>query len=94
MLAMPGWLLAAIGGFISHGKGSWSILMFIGIAMFVGGVLMGLFCGRCLSCRRKLGQAFSQTGGKLWQISNDLRYCPYCGESLDQPAAPSGEAAK
>ena len=94
MLAIPGWLLAAMGGFISNGKGSWSILLFIGFALFAGGILLGLFTGRCLSCARKLGQAFSQTGGKVWQISNDLRYCPYCGESLDKPADFSGTEAK
>ena len=43
MLAIPGWLLAAMGGFISNGKGSWSILLFIGFALFAGGILLGLF---------------------------------------------------
>ena len=65
----------------SHGP--LKIVGFLGFCLFFVGILSMFFTGACLSCDQSLGRIFSNAGGSPWKISDDLRFCPYCGHSLD-----------
>jgi hypothetical protein len=87
LLAAPGFIAFAYGGLHAspaQPTGRDAMLCFGGFALFALGVLVGYFSGRCAHCRRGLGRLFSQTSGPLG-ITKDLRFCPYCGMSLDEP---------
>ncbi len=72
--------------FLSEGQGPLKLVGIIGFALFFVGILSMLFTGKCLSCDHGLGMVFNHGGGPPWRISDDLRFCPYCGHSLDNSA--------
>jgi hypothetical protein len=79
------WLFIALTSNMGFGGPRPGYLPVIGVFGFIGAILSFLFI-RCLKCRARLGQtiavpaAFSLSGPKV-------KYCPYCGVSLDEPMA-------
>ncbi len=49
---------------------------------FIGGVLYLLHGQRCPNCQNNLGYTL-QSSPMFWTISDKLRFCPFCGVSLD-----------
>jgi len=56
------------------------LLAFLGFAGCVFFVLFGL---RCPKCKNNLGYTI-QGPGSFWNISDKLKYCPFCGVALDK----------
>jgi hypothetical protein len=52
------------------------------IIAFVAG-LCNYFAIRCPLCKGNIGLVFWYSGGILY-ISKKIRYCPYCGSSIDE----------
>ena len=82
-IAIPGFALGAVA-MVSGTQPFLMIGGLSGFAMFMIGTLLMLFAGRCEKCKNRLGRVFSQAGGSL-SIPAELRFCPYCGTSLDEP---------
>lgn len=86
LVAIPGFIIFAASGAASQSHPAFTGGIFLGFALFGGSIVYTLFAGRCVHCRRRLGQIFSQSGGgPMLRISPDLKFCPYCGVSLDEP---------
>ena len=68
---------------LGDGQGPLKVVGFLGLFLFFVGILSMFFTGTCLSCDQSLGRVFSNGGGPPWKISDELRFCPYCGHSLD-----------
>ena len=86
-MAIPGFVLfmTCIPGGNTY---PWLIALgLFGFALFGAAILYAMFSGRCVHCRRWLGRVFSQSGGSPFSISADLRFCPYCGASIDDEEA-------
>jgi hypothetical protein len=54
------------------------------VVIFLGGMSYVLSFGRCLHCHRALGRLLYAVGFE-YKIPAELRFCPYCGKSLDEP---------
>lgn len=91
LLALPG-ISVFVGGMV-FASGA---VVIGGFMILFSGLLYMAYGGRCLHCGQKLGQMFYQKGGPFWSISRNLRFCPYCGKSIDDDPAktPSAEQAK
>jgi len=83
-LAVPGFVLFAVSGSLAEAHPAFIPFVFVGFAMFGGSIASIMFTGRCVRCRRLLGRMFSQAGGTPWSLAADLRFCPYCGASIDE----------
>ena len=64
--------------------------IFIALACVAGVVLLAasvllIFGGRCSNCGYSLARVFYGTGSPI-RISPHLRFCPYCGNSIDGDA--------
>jgi hypothetical protein len=64
--------------------------LFIALACMAGLVflpasLLLMFGGRCSNCGYSLARVFYGTGSPM-RISPHLRFCPYCGTSIDSDA--------
>jgi hypothetical protein len=86
-----GWLIAIVG-FVAFAGGmtasqtqrAFLALGLSGFVVFGASILYMWFSGRCIQCDRPIGRLFYQSGGSPFSISSDLRFCPYCGKSLDE----------
>lgn len=83
LIAAPGFAMFVIGMSLSEGQGPLKVVGIVGFVLFFIGILLMLFTGKCLSCDQGLGMVFNHGGGPPWKISEELRFCPYCGNSLD-----------
>jgi hypothetical protein len=80
-LAFLCWLSFA-GGIVftgSHSK-EFPLLIFIPFIGFGVCVLFLLFGLRCPKCKNNLGYTLQSS---FWRISKKLKFCPFCGVSLD-----------
>ena len=55
---------------------------FIGFAIAMGAITFLEFGLRCPHCRGRIGYALNYPGNPL-AISSKIRFCPFCGVSLD-----------
>ena len=53
--------------------------------LLVAASLLLMFGGRCSNCGYSLARVFYGTGSPM-RISPHLRFCPYCGTSIDDGA--------
>jgi len=52
---------------------------------FMGAIVSFMFI-RCPKCRARLGQTIAmQTAMRFSRWSPEVKYCPFCGVSLDEP---------
>ena len=91
VIIVAGILLFIAGIVAKSGHGSLAALDIFGFVVVGCGIILTTFGGRCLHCRRLLGRMFFEQGiyGK---VSQNLRFCPYCGTSLDAPSEDSDNA--
>ena len=58
-------------------------LVAIGVLGFIAyGLLVGV---RCVHCRHRVDQTLHMRR-RSWTLDRDIRFCPYCARSLDEPA--------
>jgi hypothetical protein len=75
------------GGIVlSDGKMPYAAFGICGFFVFAVSVILMLSTGRCVQCGRRLGHMFAHHFNMPWRVSSDLRFCPYCGHSLDEPS--------
>jgi hypothetical protein len=85
-IAFASWLFLAITASFSGPRPGF--LPFFGILGFMGAIVSFLFI-RCPKCGARLGQTIAiQTGMRLTRWSPKVKYCPFCGVSLDEPMPP------
>jgi hypothetical protein len=60
-------------------------LIIAGVVLIIVGIVFSLLTGRCLQCHHLLGGLSRLEGSSFYRISSSLRFCPYCGHSLDAP---------
>lgn len=85
-LGAPGILLAAISLEALKPGQTFSAPELVGLALVGISLLYIILAGRCLHCRRRLVRPAYRNGVSLFQIApSDLRFCPYCGKSVDHP---------
>lgn len=79
------WVLFAASIIFSATKknSSFEIIILIPFALFMLSCLY-LFCGiRCPKCKGALGYAICWPYGKWLNISEKIKFCPFCGIELD-----------
>jgi hypothetical protein len=84
--ALLSFALAGVSGFLLNDASRHpSLITFIGITGFALCVLYMIFGLRCPKCRVAIGGMISAPGANLFRVSNQIKFCPYCGTSLDIP---------
>lgn len=58
------------------------------VALFAFGIFNGV---RCVHCNKRLDQKLKGRGS-WWMVDEEVRHCPYCGVSLDEPAKKNNAA--
>jgi hypothetical protein len=71
-----------IGVLVSISGRAFFPLAIAGFVGFMGGTLYLLWGIRCPNCRGSLGMVTAYQSGPF-AISNRVRFCPFCGVSLD-----------
>ena len=66
---------------------AYGLLIVIGVFNPIGLIIRAL-AGRCGQCDRRISRALC-FGGWPWRISSDIRFCPYCATSIDEPHKPT-----
>jgi hypothetical protein len=85
-LALASWLFVAATSNMGFGRPTPGYLPIIGVFGFIGAILLFLFI-RCPRCRARLGQTIAVPAA--FRLSGpQVKYCPYCGVSLDEPLEP------
>ena len=78
------WLFGILGFVSSQSKPDElppvALLAFVG---FMGCVVFALFGFRCPNCNNNLGYTI-QWPPTFWEISDKLKFCPFCGVELDK----------
>jgi hypothetical protein len=70
------------------------ILMFVGFALFAGGVVcLQWFAARCPRCSQRMGQEIAMRLG-IALFRKAPNYCPYCGVSFDEPMSAAAQPAQ
>jgi hypothetical protein len=76
-----------VGGVIaSDSHPAFIVVVIIGFALAGASIVYLSFGGRCIHCQRPLSRLFAGSSSPF-NISRDLRFCPYCGRSLDDDVA-------
>ena len=89
VLGAAGILLFAISLQGLEADQTFSAAELVGLTLVGVSLLYILLTGRCLHCRRRLARPFYRNGVSLFQVApSDLRFCPYCGISVDDPIQP------
>jgi hypothetical protein len=91
-VAFASWLFVAFTSNMGFGGPRPGYLPFIGLFGFMGAIVSFMFI-RCPRCRARLGQTIAmQTAMRFTRWSPQVKYCPFCGVSLDEPMdKPSGQ---
>jgi hypothetical protein len=88
-VAFVSWLFVALTSNMGFGGPRPGYLPFLGVFGFMGAIVSFLFI-RCPKCRARLGQTIAiQTTMRFSRWSPEVKYCPFCGVSLDEPMPPS-----
>lgn len=82
VIAYAGLVIFALGMAISAGEGPWLVVGVIGFALFCAGTLYLFFFLKCPACGGRIGYTVSYPSGPF-SVSRKIRYCPFCGVSLD-----------
>ena len=77
------WLLFAITLIISTHNDTFRGWVFVFFFLFMVAVIYALFMIRCAKCKGNLGYAIAWPPGKLFSISDKIKYCPFCGVNFD-----------
>jgi hypothetical protein len=78
-------LLMCLGAYIVHDtyREFSMALGFVGVALFGGSIIYSIFTGRCVHCQQRIGILLQ---GDELPLRPEMRFCPYCGKSLDDDA--------
>ena len=60
-------------------------LGFVAFAIFGGAMIYAIWTGRCVHCGQRIGIFLDGEEGE--KFHRKMRFCPYCGKSLDDDAA-------
>jgi hypothetical protein len=60
-------------------------LGFVGFALFGGAIIYAIFTGRCVHCQQRIGMLLYGDSDEIF-VRPEMRFCPYCGKSLDEEA--------
>jgi hypothetical protein len=84
-IAVASWLFVAFTSNMGFGGPTPGYLPFIGLFGFMGAAVSFLLI-RCPRCRVRIGQTIAVPAA--FRLSGpQVKYCPYCGVSLDEPMA-------
>lgn len=81
MMAFLCWILFAGACLTESHSRELPLLIFIPFIGFGACVLFLLFGLRCPKCKNNLGYTLQPS---FWHISEKLKFCPFCGVSLDE----------
>ncbi|MFH1092749.1 MAG: hypothetical protein V1739_01180 [Candidatus Omnitrophota bacterium] len=87
LLGFLSWLLLTLAASLVFSKtqhnNSFPIVILIPFALFMIMCFYAIFGIRCPQCRGILGYAVSWPMGKWLNISEKIKFCPFCGVNLD-----------
>lgn len=83
-LALAGFGVFFLGLLSGVGAPRPPLWTFLGFAIFIAGILYRLLALKCSHCGNRLG-CLTLAPGSGFSLSPRLRFCPFCGVSLDTP---------
>ena len=83
LISVTGFALIVGGGLVNRGHMPMITAAFIGVAAIVGSGLFSFFAIRCPRCKGRIGDAINWRFGGGFEISEDIRCCPFCAVLLD-----------
>jgi hypothetical protein len=86
-VAVASWLLVALTGNMGLGGPRPGWLPFVGVFGFMGAIVSFMFI-RCPKCRTRIGQTIAMPAA-FRLFGPQIKYCPYCAVSLDEPLPPA-----
>ena|SRR6478735_2569246 len=88
LIAVTGFLMF-VGGVIARDtyREFSMALCFVGFAIFGGSIIYAIWTGRCVHCQQRIGMLLYRDPDEI-PVRSEMRFCPYCGKSLDEDARP------
>ena len=86
LIAYAGMGVFALGMAFSAGQPPWLVVGIAGFVTSASAILYLMFFLKCPACGGRIGYAISYPGGPF-SVSRKIRYCPFCGASLDSDVA-------
>jgi hypothetical protein len=86
LIAVTGFLMCLGAAIAQNAYREFSMALgFIGFALFGGSIIYVIFTGRCVHCQQRIGILLHANEDELL-VPREMRFCPYCGKSLDDDA--------
>lgn len=96
-IAAGGWLMfplaTSIGKYLPEGIPQDAVSL-AGMLLFVGAILTMQRIVRCARCKARLAQTIAMHVAFNWGSGPKVKFCPYCGVSLDEPVPRSAPVAQ
>ena len=82
VVAYAGFAVFALSMAVGAGERPWLVAGMVGFVLFGAGILYLLFFLKCPACGGRIGYTVSYPSA-IFSVSRKIRYCPFCGVSLD-----------